>query len=135
MIGTAIDEMLRYNCTVQTTEPRYVANDMDFHGNHLRRGDTVMPFLAAANADPTQFEHPELFDINRSPNQHLAFGSGIHTCLGLRLAKAEASTALQQIFTRFPDMELVVPVTDVAWSEGIGTRSILNLPIRIKPAR
>ena len=94
-----------------------------------------MPFLAAANADPTQFEHPELFDINRSPNQHLAFRSGIHTCLGLRLAKAEASTALQQIFTRFPDMELVVPVTDVAWSEGIGTRSILSLPIRIKPAR
>ena len=132
--GTAIDEMLRYNCTVQTTEPRYVANDMDFHGNHLRRGDTVMPFLAAANADPMQFEHPELFDLNRRPNQHLAFGSGIHTCLGLRLAKAEASTALQQIFTRFPDIELAVPVTNIAWGEGVGTRSILGLPIRIRPA-
>ena len=88
LVGTAIDEMLRYNSTVQTTEPRYVVNDTNFHGINLRRGDTVMPFLAAANADPTQFENPEHFDINRSPNQHLAFGSGIHTCLGLRLAKA-----------------------------------------------
>lgn len=133
--GTAIDELLRYNSTVQTTEPRYVATDMEFHGIHLRRGDTVMPFLAAANADPMQFEHPETFDINRSPNQHLAFGSGIHTCLGLRLAKAEASTALQQIFTRFPEIELAVPATEVAWGKGVGTRSILSLPIRIRPAR
>ncbi len=132
-LGTAIDEMLRFNSTVQTTEPRYVASDTNFHGIQLKRGDTVLPFLAAANADPLQFENPEKFDINRSPNQHLAFGSGIHTCLGLRLAKAEASTAFQLIFTRFPELELAVPTSDVAWSEGVGTRSIMNLPIRLRP--
>ena len=133
LVGTAIDEMLRYNSTVQTTEPRYVVNDTNFHGINLRRGDTVMPFLAAANADPTQFENPEHFDINRSPNQHLAFGSGIHTCLGLRLAKAESSTALQQIFTRFPKIEMAIPATEIAWSEGVGTRSLINLPVHINP--
>jgi len=130
-IDTAIDEMLRYNSTVQTTEPRYIANDTCFHGVAMARGEVIMPFLAAANADPQQFPNPETFDISRSPNQHLAFGNGIHTCLGMRLAKAEATTAFQQFFARFPDFELAVPEGQIQWSEGVGTRSLLGLPLQL----
>ena len=130
-IDTAINEMLRYNSTVQTTEPRYIANDTCFHGVAMSRGEVIMPFLAAANADPEQFPNPETFDISRSPNQHLAFGNGIHTCLGMRLAKAEATTAFQQFFARFPDFELAVPEGQIQWSEGVGTRSLLGLPLQL----
>jgi cytochrome P450 len=80
------------------------------------------------------FTHPDKFNINRNPNQHIVFGSGIHTWFGLCLAQTEASTAVQQIFTRFPNATQVVPFDEVAWNAGSGTRSTIDLLKRLSPS-
>ena len=131
-IGTAVDEVLRVTSTIQMTKPRYISRNIELFGQKLMQGDVVMPMLAAANCDPAQFPDPEVFDINRTPNAHIAFGTGIHVCLGLKLAKAEAEIAFQKIFTRFPNLQLAIPESEIKWVKRIGTRTMDRLPLRLE---
>ena len=75
----------------------------------LRKGEKIMAMLAAANVDPEATEQPERLDLERRPNRHLAFGTGIHFCLGHQLARIEGKCALQALFTRWPKLEMAVP--------------------------
>ncbi|WP_169314873.1 cytochrome P450 family protein [Rubinisphaera brasiliensis] len=127
----AVDEILRHGSSIQMTKPRYAAHDITLYGQPIKQGEIVVPLLAAANSDPAKFENPEVFDINRSPNPHVAFGTGIHVCLGLKLAKAEVGIALEKLFTRFPDLRLSVPAEEIPWSERIGHRAMKGLPVRL----
>jgi cytochrome P450 PksS len=127
--GSAVDEVLRHVSPVQMTKPRFASRDLDIHGRSIRRGDVVMPLLAAANCDPEYFEDPEKFDIDRHPNPHLGFGTGIHVCLGMKLARTEAEIAFERIFTRFPDLGMSVPSSELAWTKKIGMRSLASLPV------
>jgi cytochrome P450 len=131
LAGRAVDEMLRYVSPVQTTKPMIPIRDMEWHGHHFRRGENVVAMLAAANVDPQQFDRPERFDIRRDPNPHLAFGAGPHVCLGWKLAVAEGEIALQQLLTRFPNLELTRPPEQIPWSRRPGTRGMDTLPIRL----
>ncbi len=128
---SAVDEMLRYNSTVQMTKPRYASKDVELYGQTIRRGEFVMPMLAAANCDPAQFPNPETFDVDRSPNAHIAFGTGMHVCLGLKLARAEGAIAFEKLFTRFPELDLTQPSNELQWSERIGTRAVHEFPLRL----
>ncbi|HVX62680.1 MAG TPA: cytochrome P450 [Pirellulales bacterium] len=128
---SAIDEMLRYISPVQMTKPMMPVRDMHWHGQDLKRGENVVAYIAAANVDPNQFPEPERFDILRRPNAHLAFGAGPHICLGLKLAVAETEIALRRLFTRFPNLELAVPIEQVPWSRQLGTRGMASLPVRL----
>lgn len=128
---SAVNEMLRYLSPVQMTKPMMPIRDMRWHGQNLKRGENVVAFLASANVDPNQFPEPERFDILRQPNPHLAFGAGIHICLGLKLAVAEAEIALRRLFTRFPNVELALPAAQVPWSPQLGTRGMESLPVRL----
>ena len=130
----AVDEMLRFNSTVQMTKPRYVRQDIELYGHPIKRGEFVLPMLAAANCDPAEFPDPEQFDINRENNHHMAFGRGIHVCLGLNLAKAEAAIAFERLLTRFPDLQIAIPHDQLEWTERIGTRSLMELPVKLSPA-
>ena len=103
---TCVEECLRYVSPVQMTKPRFATRDVVWQGRQFRRGDMLAGFLAAANCDPTKFEHPHNFDITRHPNPHLSFGTGVHFCLGFQLARAEAAIAFERILARFPDMRL-----------------------------
>ncbi len=125
----AVEEMLRHGSPVQSTKPRYARADMSFAGVELKKGDMVLGFLASANADPAVFEAPERFDITRAPNRHLGFGGGVHLCLGLQLARAEALVGLERLMSRWPRMKLAAPADSLRWSGRFGTRGLAALPI------
>lgn len=130
-VDTAADELLRHTSSIQFTKPKYVARDIELFGRQLTRGEVMMPCLAAANYDPAEFLNPESLDLHRELNKHVAFGSGIHVCLGLKLAKAELEIGLQQLFTRYPDLNLAVPRDELPWIPRVGLRSVTEFPLRL----
>jgi cytochrome P450 len=129
LLPSAVEELLRFVCPVQVAKPRYVSRDMEFHGRSLRRGDMLIPMLAAANADPIRFEHADRLDIARAPNPHVAFGAGPHFCLGAQLARVETQIAIEKLFTRFPTLALAVPDDALHYTGRIGMRALTTLPV------
>ena len=126
-VEPAVEEMLRYNSPAQFAKPRFVTADTTFHGQPLRRGETIMPVLAAANADPARFENPTEFHIERPRNYHLDFGAGPHVCLGLKLARAETQIVLERLFTRWPDLQPAFDPERPDWSKRLGMRALATL--------
>ncbi len=129
LADSAAQELLRHVSFAQVSKPRYAREDTEFHGQRVRRGQMVMACLAAANSDPAVFTDPEILDIRRQPNRHVAFGTGIHVCLGAMLARVETAIALKALFTRFPRLRLSIPRSKVRFSTRIGTRSLVELPV------
>ena len=127
--GLAIEEFLRFLSAVQVTKPRFVREDTELGGVRLKKGDKIMAMLAAANMDPRANEHPERLDLERRPNRHISFGTGIHFCLGHQLARIESICALQALFTRWPRLRLVVAPDQIRWRKRPGLRSIEKLPV------
>jgi cytochrome P450 len=128
-LGLAIEEFLRFVSPVQFSKPRYVREDLVVEGVRLKKGDRVMAMIVAANLDPAANEHSDQLDLARRPNRHLAFGTGIHFCLGHQLARIEAGAGLQALFTRWPRLQLAIKPTDVRWRRRPGLRSIDRLPV------
>jgi cytochrome P450 len=128
-VSLAVEEFLRFVSPVQFSKPRYVRQDVDIDGVRLRKGDRVMAMIVAANADPEAIEHPETLDLERRPNRHMSFGTGIHFCLGHQLARIEAMCALQALFTRWPGLRLAVDPADIHWQKRPGLRAIMKLPV------
>ena len=88
--------------------------------------------LASANRDETVFERPDSFDIARDPNRHLAFGFGIHYCLGAPLSRLEARIAIQQLVDRFPRMRLATDASKLQWRWSVAIRGLKELPLRLQ---
>lgn len=109
LVKTAIEECLRFNGPMKGTM-RAAAEDMQVGDVDVKKGDRVMLLMAAANRDPAQFADPENLDIARNPNPHLAFGHGIHFCLGAPLARLEVEIGLAEMTRRYPGLELASPV-------------------------
>ncbi|MFO7681799.1 MAG: cytochrome P450 [Chloroflexota bacterium] len=126
---TAVEELLRYDGPVETSTTRWVRQDVDYKGHAMKRGDVVRVVLTAANRDGCQFHQPDDLDLSRTPNRHLAFGHGIHYCLGAPLARLEGVIALQTLFGRFPDLRLAVPEADLKWRSGVLFRGLERLPL------
>lgn len=129
LADSAVQELLRYLSFAQISKPRYAAADTEFHGQRIRRGQMIFACIAAANSDPTVFENPDRLDIHRHPNRHVAFGTGIHVCLGAKLARVETAIALERLFSRFPNLRLAIPRSELRFSTRIGTRSLIALPV------
>jgi cytochrome P450 len=129
----AVEEFLRFLSPVQFTKPRFVAKDIELGGVALREGDRIMAMLAAANMDPDANANADQLDLARKPNHHLAFGTGIHFCLGHQLARIEGKCALQALFRRWPHLELAVPPERIRWRPRPGLRAIARLPVRPHP--
>lgn len=125
----AIEEFLRFVSPVQFTKPRFVRKDVVLAGVQLKQGDRIMAMLAAANMDPEVNPHPEQLDLERRPNRHLSFGTGIHFCLGHQLARIEGKCALEALFKRWPHLELAVPPESIRWRQRPGLRAIAKLPV------
>jgi cytochrome P450 PksS len=126
----AIEEFLRFVSPVQFSKPRYVRRDADLGGVPIRRGERIMAMIGAANMDPAANPQPERLDLQRHPNRHLSFGTGIHFCLGHQLARIEGKCALQALFTRWPKLELAAPDAAIRWRERPGLRALERLPVR-----
>src|SRR5262245_14514528 len=127
----AVEEFLRFISPVQFTKPRFVRKDIELGGVRLKKGDRVMPMLVAANLDPQANAHPEKLDLERKPNRHLAFGTGIHFCLGHQLARVEAICALKALFQRWPKLELAMDESQVEWRERPGLKAIEYLLVAV----
>ncbi|HML93724.1 cytochrome P450 [Methyloceanibacter sp.] len=130
----ALEELARYATPVQSTKPRYVAQDCTFFGQKLARGDNIIGLLAGANYDPAVFVEPQTLKLDRLPNPHLVFGTGIHFCLGMQLARVEAQVALARLYARFPDLELAEP-DNIPWVTRFGLRGAYALPLRLNAVR
>ena len=125
----AVEEFLRFISPVQFTKPRFVRKDIELGGVRLKKGDRIMPMLAAANLDPHANAHPEKLDLERRPNRHIAFGTGIHFCLGHQLARIEGACALKALFRRWPKLELAVDESEIKWRRRPGLKAIEHLPV------
>lgn len=126
LIDAAVEEMLRYEPSVPRSW-RIARHELELGGQTIAAGDLVFPIIAAANRDPAVFDAPDRFDIRRRPNKHLAFGHGIHYCIGAPLARLEASIAIQAIAAAFPGLRLAAK--PLHWYPDVAIRRLTALPV------
>jgi len=133
LLPSAIEEVLRYRAPVQWM-PRATRRDVEMHGQVIPAGKLVLPMIGSANRDPKQFRDAGRFDITREPNQHVAFGHGIHSCLGAPLARLEARIALADFLERVKGFALA---SDEPWEprKALNVHGPSRLPIRFTPGR
>ncbi|CAN5522304.1 cytochrome P450 [soil metagenome] len=124
----AVEELLRFDSPVQRNRRR-AARDVELAGRRIATGDRVLAFLGAANRDPAAFPHPDRLDIERSPGRHLAFGHGIHYCVGAALSRLEAPLALTAVLERFPRVGPAPGGT--RWKPNIAFRGLEELRVRL----
>jgi cytochrome P450 len=122
----ATEECLRYDSPVKSIQ-RIAAEDVEMRDKVIRKNDRVRWFISSANRDPAMFQNPDTFDINRWPNQHVAFGSGIHHCLGATLARVEGQEVFRALAERFPGFR--IDNEGLEYQPSITFRSLKSLPI------
>ncbi|HTT76641.1 MAG TPA: cytochrome P450 [Candidatus Binataceae bacterium] len=128
LVPKAVEEMLRYDPPVQMTV-RIPTVAVNVGGTEIPSGSLAFILLAAANRDPAKFPHPELFDIGREPNEHVAFGEGIHFCLGAPLARLEGAIAIESILKKFPRLQLAKPDARLEYRGSMALRGLSKLPL------
>ncbi len=135
-IPKAVEEFLRYDAPVPHSTFRYTAAPLTLGGVAIPVGEQVIICLAAANRDAARYGSPETLDLDRDEARHLAFGHGIHHCLGAPLARMEGHVALASLLRRFPQISLAVPAADLRWGHGDGLvlRGLSELPVIPGPA-
>lgn len=132
IIDPAIEEMLRFESPIARAWRR-VAADTQLEGRQLLAGQLVYLMLGAANRDPRVFPDPDVFDIRRTENRHLAFGFGVHFCLGAPLSRLEARIAFPELLRELPGLRLAR--SDLRWNESVTHRGLTALPVEFEPPR
>jgi len=129
LVKGMVEETLRYWGPVDFISRRIAKEDMELAGTHFPKGEPMMFGLASANRDPQRFSHPDDFDITRpDADKHVAFGKGIHICIGAPLARMEGQIAFETLFRRLPELRLAVPDDEVRWSNSF-LRGLAKLPV------
>jgi pimeloyl-[acyl-carrier protein] synthase len=123
----ATEECLRYDAPVKSIQ-RIASQDVEMRGKVLRKDDRIRWFISSANRDPAVFTDPDTFDITRDPNPHVAFGSGIHHCLGATLARLEGQEVFKALAERFPSLQL--ETEELEYQPSITFRSLKSLPVK-----
>ena len=131
LMPRAIEEMLRYDCPVQSTA-RYPKMDLEVSGVEIKTNTPTFVIVAAANRDPAQFPDADKFDITRDPNDHLAFGDGIHYCLGAPLARMEGAIAIAAAIERFPRLRLAEPPAPLTYKGSYFLRGLSSLKMALE---
>jgi cytochrome P450 len=132
LIPATIEELLRYEAP-SPVQARYVDRDVEHYGTKVPAGSAMLLLTASANRDERVFDDPDRFDIHRRPRQHLAFGFGIHHCLGAHLARLEARVALEELLKRFPEWD--IDWDNAAQAHTSTVRGWEKLPVITSPAR
>ncbi|MEP7292585.1 MAG: cytochrome P450, partial [Chloroflexota bacterium] len=119
LIRTAIEELLRYDGPVGVSTMRWALEDVEYYGEIIPAGEMVVASLLSANRDPEMFANPDGLDITRNPNKHIAFGNGIHYCVGAPLARMEGAIAINTLLRRVPNLALTVDADTLEWNPTI----------------
>ncbi|MFI6284496.1 cytochrome P450 [Streptomyces sp. NPDC051018] len=140
LIGQAVEELLRYDGSVESATFRYANEDLEIAGTLIPKGALVQIALNSANRDPLRFEEPDVLDVTRPSNTqsaHLGFGHGVHYCLGAPLARLETQLALTGLFDRFPRVAPADPTREPTWLEVPfpAFRGLTELPVVLDPSR
>ncbi|GAB3980300.1 cytochrome P450 [Actinoallomurus acanthiterrae] len=130
LIRTAVEEVLRFDTNLGLGMVRYIDQDVEVGDTPVPRGTTVLCDMSAANRDETAFDRADEMDLTRSPNPHLTFGAGAHSCLGQSLARTELQTVLGVLLDRLPSLELAVPAENLERVEGLVVGGLRSLPVR-----
>ncbi|GAA0318887.1 cytochrome P450 [Actinoallomurus spadix] len=125
----AVEELLRYLPVLNGVVVLQATRDIGLRGRTIQAGEAVLPVLAAANRDGTVFPDADRLDLRRDPNPHLTFGHGAHYCIGVHLARAELSVALDALLDRFPGLRLAVDESELPWENESPAKSPLALPV------
>ncbi len=126
----ATEECLRYDPPVKSIQ-RISGEEMEFGGKQIEKNQRMRWFITGANRDPEVFDRPDDFDIERYPNPHVAFGSGIHHCLGATLARLEGQEAFRTLAQRFPNLNLGCDPDDLTYTSSIAFRTLEQLPVNL----
>uniref|UniRef100_A0AAU3H249 Cytochrome P450 n=1 Tax=Streptomyces sp. NBC_01401 TaxID=2903854 RepID=A0AAU3H249_9ACTN len=130
LVRTAVEEALRFDTNLGFGLRRYLTEDVEVGGRTLPVGTTVICSMPAANRDEAVFDNAEEMDLGRSPNPHLNFGAGPHSCLGQALARTELQVVLEVLLRKLPTLELAVPVRDLQRVEGLLVGGLRTVPVR-----
>ncbi|MER7840759.1 cytochrome P450 [Streptomyces sp. NPDC096040] len=130
LVRTAVEEALRYDTNLGFGMRRYLTEDVEVGGEVLPGGTTVVCSMPAANRDEDAFTDPDEMDLTRSPNPHLTFGAGPHSCLGQALARTELQVVLEVLLRKVPTLRLAVPVDDLRPIEGLLVGGLTAVPVR-----
>jgi cytochrome P450 len=134
LMPAAVDELMRFDGGVGTASFRFTVADVELGDVVIPAGEIVVLSLSSANRDSAHFPEADRLDLNRHPVGGLAFGHGIHYCVGAPLAKLTLSIALSQLITRFPELRLAVPVERLRWHHSSLVRGLVELPVALRPA-
>jgi cytochrome P450 len=126
--GKAVEEVLRVEGAIKVLH-RWVIDDLEIRGRTIRKGDRVLLIPAAANRDPEKFPDPDRFDVTRSPNPHVAFGKGVHACIGAMLARIEMRVAVARMVERLPGLRLADGAPEPRWNPSLASRGLAELRI------
>jgi cytochrome P450 len=122
----AVEELLRYLSIVHLTSCRVAIEDIEIGGETIKAGEGIVALVSSANRDKSQFENPDVLDFNRGAKAHVAFGFGVHQCLGQTLARAELRMTLNSILRKIPTLKLAQPVADLKFKDYInGVQSMM----------
>jgi cytochrome P450 len=119
LVPGAVEELLRFLTVAHHVAFRMATDEIDIAGACIHAGDGVIAPIMAANRDPAVFPDPDRFDIHRDARGHLAFGYGVHQCLGQALARVELQAVFSRLFQRFPDLQLAVPIEDLRFKNAL----------------
>jgi cytochrome P450 len=131
LLPAAVEEFLRYESPVETSTLRLTTEPVQFGDQTIPAGRIVLVGLLSANRDGTRFPDADRLDVTRPDNPHVAFGHGIHYCLGAPLARLEAQIALGGLLSRYPALRLAVPAHELTWKPGTLIRGLTTLPVRL----
>jgi cytochrome P450 PksS len=131
LIKSAVEELLRHSGPLETATERFTREEETVAGVTIPRGALVYTVLASANRDERQFPNPDAVDIAREPNRHLAFGLGIHYCLGAPLARLEGQIAFDTLLRRVSGLRLAVGSEALRWRRGLVLRGLESLPVEL----
>jgi len=129
LVPNAVEELLRFSGPATIVAPRFATQDTEFAGQQIKQGDVIIIVVASANHDEAQFSDPDELDIARTLARHLAFGYGIHVCLGAPLARLEGDIAFTTLLKRLPNLRLAVPREQITWQFSLNSRSVAALPV------
>ncbi len=129
LFDQAIEELLRYLTIVQFGLVRTALEDLEVGGQWIRAGEPIVAALASADRDPAHFANPDDVDVTRPYSPHLAFGHGVHQCLGQQLARVEMKAGFRGLFERFPSLRLAVPLEQIRMREDTFVYGVQELPV------